>query len=328
MKKFKVQVDLKKEISSLVKELDDIGKVDFGEKITSYQQANPIFENVGQQVAEILGLEWEQAREYMLKRTKLVDYSKSLYKTALKKDTLGGLPIDFMLFELPAIGITYGIDFLRGQLSVDSILVTPLVISCLYPLFHAVNYTISSISTNMRPFPFYKSINMTPEPKEKFESSLSHEDTHLLSFKYGNGKKDDRKFEGLAHRVQFMVMDKKHEETGNDAYLQLKYNNELFLAIRLFCWNGMREKKPIAEIVDELTSLGVRPKRSLENYEGLRKYTKTRNPLLKYLYRRLSGVYHCEGYYKMVELERNYGSQVVRDVFEGRFDNDFKEKSF
>ncbi len=327
MKKFQADVDLKQEISSLVKQLDDVGKVDFGNQITSYQQANPIFEDIGQQVTEILGLEWEQARKYTLDRTKLVGLNKGLYKTALKKDTLGGFPIDFMLFEIPAIGITYGIDFLRGQLSVDSIVTTPLTISCLYPVFHALSYMFSSITTNMRPFPFYKSINMTSEPKERFESDFSHEDTHLMTYKYGKGKKNGRKLEGLAYRVQFEVMDKKYDETGNNTYLHLKYDTELLLALRLFCWNGIVEKKPIAEIVDELSSLGIKPKRSLDNYKILQDYKKTRNPLTKYLSKRFSGVDHCEGYYKLIELERKYGSDVFRDVFEGRFDSDFKGKS-
>jgi hypothetical protein len=56
-------------------------------------------------------------------------------------------------------------------------------------------------------------------------------------------------------------------------------------------------------------------------------YKKARNPLTKYWERLFSAIDHCEGYYKVVELERNHGSQIVRALFEGKFDEDFRGRS-
>jgi hypothetical protein len=73
--KFQVNLDLRKELKNLSHELNDINtspkkSIKLSRKVTTYKQALPIIDEIGQDVSEILGLEWNKIRGHVIKRTK------------------------------------------------------------------------------------------------------------------------------------------------------------------------------------------------------------------------------------------------------------------
>jgi hypothetical protein len=328
MKDFQLQVDIEKEMVELAKELDNIGEIKFSDEIKTYEQAFPLFENIGKDIAEMFDLEWKKIREYVVKRTKVVGLSKSLYKTAFKKDLLGGFWATHLFFQTPLIAYTIGNFFVTGQVDITC----PLLICASYPVFHSLTYLLSLYhSPSTKPFPFYNSINIIAEPKEMFEFSFSHEVTHLMTFKYGKGEKNRRKLEGIAYEASFLVMDKKYKETGNIAYSYLKCTGKFTLASTLFCWREIKEKRSLLEALSKLPHFpSLNPfviQILFASYANLNKYKKMKNPLRKAIYRKYLGLDHAEGYYKLKELENKYGSSVLKDIFLGKYDSEFSGKS-
>lgn len=61
-----------------------------------------------------------------------------------------------------------------------------------------------------------------------------------------------------------------------------------------------------------------------ECYSFLKELRKTKNPIDKFLRRKTSGLDHSEGFYKMIELEKKYGKGVIKDVFYGKYDEEFE----